>query len=117
MRGAMPARQDEDFYRRQRELLGKVVQESDVVITTAVIPGKKAPILVTEEMVKGMAPGSVIRRRGCGTRRELRDYRSGEDGDQVWRHDHRRHEFGRRRAVPCEHDVCAQSDRVFHVRL
>ena len=52
--------QDEDFYRRQRELLGKVVQESDVVITTAVIPGKKAPVLVTEEMVKGMALGSVI---------------------------------------------------------
>ncbi len=52
--------QDEDFYRRQRELLGKVVQESDVVITAAVIPGKKSPILVTEEMVKGMAPGSVI---------------------------------------------------------
>jgi NAD(P) transhydrogenase subunit alpha len=52
--------QDEDFYRRQRELLGKVVQESDVVITAAVIPGKKSPILVTEEMVKGMALGSVI---------------------------------------------------------
>jgi len=52
--------QDEDFYRRQRELLGKTVQESDVVITTAVIPGKKAPVLVTEEMVKGMAPGSVV---------------------------------------------------------
>jgi H+-translocating NAD(P) transhydrogenase subunit alpha len=52
--------QDEDFYRQQRELLGKVVQESDVVITTAVIPGKKAPVLVTEEMVKGMALGSVI---------------------------------------------------------
>jgi NAD(P) transhydrogenase subunit alpha len=52
--------QDEDFYRRQRELLGKVVQESDVVIATAVIPGKKAPILVTEDMVKGMAPGSVV---------------------------------------------------------
>lgn len=52
--------QDEDFYRRQRELLGKVVQESDVVIAAAVIPGKKSPILVTEEMVKGMAPGSVI---------------------------------------------------------
>ncbi len=52
--------QGEDFYRRQRELLGKTVQESDVVITTAVIPGKKAPILVTEEMVKGMAQGSVI---------------------------------------------------------
>jgi NAD(P) transhydrogenase subunit alpha len=52
--------QDEDFYSRQRELLGKVVQESDVVITAAVIPGKKSPVLVTEEMVKGMALGSVI---------------------------------------------------------
>lgn len=52
--------QGEDFYRRQRELLGKVVQESDVVIAAAVIPGKKSPVLVTEDMVKGMAPGSVI---------------------------------------------------------
>lgn len=52
--------QDENFYRRQRELLGRVVQESDVVITAAVIPGKKSPVLVTEDMVKGMAPGSVI---------------------------------------------------------
>jgi len=52
--------QDETFYQRQRELLGRVVAESDVVITTAVIPGKKPPILVTEEMVKRMAPGSVI---------------------------------------------------------
>jgi proton-translocating NAD(P)+ transhydrogenase subunit alpha len=52
--------QGEDFYRRQRELLGQVVKESDVVITAAVIPGKKSPVLVTEEMVIGMAPGSVI---------------------------------------------------------
>ena len=52
--------QDESFYQRQRELLGRVVQESDVVITAAVIPGKKSPVLVTEDMVKGMAPGSVI---------------------------------------------------------
>jgi NAD(P) transhydrogenase subunit alpha len=52
--------QDEEFYRKQRELLGQVVSESDVVITTAVIPGKKAPILVTGEMVQKMAPGSVI---------------------------------------------------------
>jgi H+-translocating NAD(P) transhydrogenase subunit alpha len=52
--------QDEDFYKRQRELLGKVVAESDVVITAAVIPGKKPPILVTKEMVASMAPGSVI---------------------------------------------------------
>jgi len=52
--------QDESFYRRQRELLGKVVAESDVVITAAVIPGKKPPVLVTREMVANMAPGSVI---------------------------------------------------------
>ena len=52
--------QDENFYQKQRELLGRVVKESDVVITAAVIPGKTSPILVTEEMVKGMAPGSVI---------------------------------------------------------
>jgi len=52
--------QDENFYKRQRELLGKVVAENDVVITAAVIPGKKSPLLVTAEMVKGMAPGSVI---------------------------------------------------------
>jgi NAD(P) transhydrogenase subunit alpha len=52
--------QADSFYQRQRELLGRVVAESDVVITAAVIPGKKSPVLVTEEMVKGMAPGSVI---------------------------------------------------------
>ncbi len=52
--------QDEAFYAKQRELLGKVIAENDAVITTAVVPGKKAPVLVTAEMVKGMAPGSVI---------------------------------------------------------
>jgi NAD(P) transhydrogenase subunit alpha len=52
--------QDESFYAKQRELLARVVAESDVVVTTAVVPGKKAPVLVTAEMVKAMAPGSVI---------------------------------------------------------
>jgi H+-translocating NAD(P) transhydrogenase subunit alpha len=52
--------QDENFYARQRELLTRVVAESDVVISAAVIPGKKSPVLITAEMVKGMAPGSVI---------------------------------------------------------
>ncbi|MFC2170741.1 Re/Si-specific NAD(P)(+) transhydrogenase subunit alpha [Calditrichota bacterium] len=50
----------EDFYRKQRELMAKVVAENDVVITTAAIPGKKSPVLVTKEMVEGMAAGSVI---------------------------------------------------------
>jgi NAD(P) transhydrogenase subunit alpha len=51
---------DEDFYRRQRELLAQVVARNDVVITTAAVPGKQAPVLVTGEMVKGMAAGSVV---------------------------------------------------------
>ncbi len=58
--GGYAKAQDEAFYQRQRELLGKVVAESDVVITTAVVPGKKSPVLVTKEMVAGMTPGSVI---------------------------------------------------------
>jgi NAD(P) transhydrogenase subunit alpha len=51
---------DEAFYRRQRELLTEVIREQDVVITTAAVPGKKAPILVTAGMASAMAPGSVI---------------------------------------------------------
>ena len=51
---------DEAAIARQRELMKKTVAASDVVITTAAVPGKRAPILVTAEMVHGMAPGSVI---------------------------------------------------------
>jgi NAD(P) transhydrogenase subunit alpha len=58
--GGYAKEQSEEFLRRQRELMAKVVAASDVVITTAQVPGKKAPVLVTEDMVRGMAPGSVI---------------------------------------------------------
>jgi len=51
---------DEAFYKRQRELLAAVLREQDVVLTTAAVPGHKAPILITGEMLTGMAPGSVI---------------------------------------------------------
>jgi H+-translocating NAD(P) transhydrogenase subunit alpha len=50
----------EEFYRKQREALGSVLAEQNVVITTAAVPGKKAPILITAEMARRMAPGSVI---------------------------------------------------------
>jgi NAD(P) transhydrogenase subunit alpha len=50
----------EDFYRRQRELLTEVLRHNEVVITTAAVPGKRAPVLITREMVAGMRPGSVI---------------------------------------------------------
>jgi NAD(P) transhydrogenase subunit alpha len=50
----------EDEIRRQRDQMAQVIRENDVVITTAAVPGKKAPILITKEMSRGMAPGSVI---------------------------------------------------------
>jgi len=51
---------DEEFYRRQRELMARAVAEHDVVITTAAVPGRRAPVLVSREMVAAMRPGSVI---------------------------------------------------------
>jgi H+-translocating NAD(P) transhydrogenase subunit alpha len=59
-KGGYAKTQDEAFYQRQREMMARVVAANDVVITTAVVPGKKAPVLVTAAMVRGMAPGSVI---------------------------------------------------------
>jgi NAD(P) transhydrogenase subunit alpha len=59
-KGGYAKAQDESFYRRQREMMLKVVAGSDIVITTALIPGKRAPILLTTEMVEAMAPGSVV---------------------------------------------------------
>jgi H+-translocating NAD(P) transhydrogenase subunit alpha len=59
-KGGYAQQMDDDFYRRQRELMARVVAQSDVVITTAAVPGKKSPILVTADMVASMAIGSVI---------------------------------------------------------
>jgi len=58
--GGYAEEMDEDFYRRQRQAMMNVIQESDVIITTAAIPGRKAPVLVTEEMVEHMPNGSII---------------------------------------------------------
>jgi proton-translocating NAD(P)+ transhydrogenase subunit alpha len=59
-KGGYAKAQDAAFYQRQQELLARVVAESDVVITAASVPGKKAPVLVTRAMVERMTPGSVI---------------------------------------------------------
>ncbi len=58
--GGYAKEQSEEFLRKQRELIGEHVARSDVVITTAAVPGRRAPLLVTGDMVKGMRPGSVI---------------------------------------------------------
>lgn len=59
-KGGYAKQMSDEFLRKQRELIARTIAESDVVITTAAVPGKKAPILVTREMVEGMAPGSVV---------------------------------------------------------
>jgi NAD(P) transhydrogenase subunit alpha len=59
-KGGYAKAMSEDFYRRQREALGAVLAEQQVVITTAAVPGRKAPILITREMAARMAPGSLI---------------------------------------------------------
>ena len=59
-KGGYARAMDEAFYRRQRETMLKVVAASEVVIATAAVPGKKAPILLTAEMVDAMPPGAVI---------------------------------------------------------
>jgi len=58
--GGYAKEQSEDFAARQQAALGEVVASHQVVITTAAIPGKRSPVIVTEEMVRGMEPGSVI---------------------------------------------------------
>jgi NAD(P) transhydrogenase subunit alpha len=58
--GGYAREQSEEFLSRQRELIGNEVAAADVVITTAAIPGRKAPVLVTAPMVEAMAPGSII---------------------------------------------------------
>ncbi|HEX6487955.1 MAG TPA: Re/Si-specific NAD(P)(+) transhydrogenase subunit alpha [Candidatus Dormibacteraeota bacterium] len=58
--GGYAREQSEEFLRQQRELIGQHVAASDVVITTAAIPGRKAPVLVTADMVQAMRAGSVV---------------------------------------------------------
>ncbi len=58
--GGYAREMDEEFYRRQREVMTRIVAGSDVVITAAVVLGKKAPVLVTAEMIAGMTPGSIV---------------------------------------------------------
>lgn len=59
-KGGYASEQDDDFLKRQREQMTHVLSQQDVVVTTAAIPGAKAPVLITEDMVKGMKPGAVI---------------------------------------------------------
>ena len=77
--GGYAAEQSEEFLRRQQELIAQHVGASDVVITTAAIPGRKAPVLLTESMVRGMRPGSVIVDLAAESGGNVELSRAGED--------------------------------------
>jgi len=105
--------QGEEFYRRQRELLGDAVAANDIVITAAVIPGKKSPVLVTKEMVARMVPGSVGRGSCRGARRELRTDARRRNHRGTWRNDYRAVQFGLHCSLSREPDVRAQPHSIF----
>jgi NAD(P) transhydrogenase subunit alpha len=79
--GGYAREQSEEFLRKQRELIGEHVARSDVVITTAAVPGRRAPLLVTGDMVRGMRPGSVIVDLASETGGNVELTRAGEDVD------------------------------------
>ncbi len=100
--------QDEDFYHRQRELLGKVIAESDVVITAAVIPGKKSPVLGDQGNGRGHGARFGDRRSCRRARRQLRTHARGRKNHRVRRHPHRLVQPRQHSAVPREPDVRPQ---------
>jgi NAD(P) transhydrogenase subunit alpha len=79
--GGYAREQSEEFLRKQRELIGEHIAKSDVVITTAAVPGRRAPLLVTGEMVKGMRPGSVIVDLAADTGGNVELTQAGKDVD------------------------------------
>ena len=79
--GGYAREQSEEFLRKQRELIGEHVAKSDVVITTAAVPGRRAPLLVTGDMVHAMRPGSVIVDLAAETGGNVELTRAGEDVD------------------------------------
>jgi NAD(P) transhydrogenase subunit alpha len=79
--GGYAREQSEEFLRKQRELIGEHVARSDVVITTAAVPGRRAPLLVTGDMVRAMRPGSVIVDLASETGGNVELTKAGEDVD------------------------------------
>jgi proton-translocating NAD(P)+ transhydrogenase subunit alpha len=79
--GGYAREQSEEFLRKQRELIGEHVARSDVVITTAAVPGRRAPLLVTGDMVRGMRAGSVIVDLASETGGNVELTKAGEDVD------------------------------------
>ena len=102
----------QDFYQKQAELIAQQCAANDVVITTALIGGVKAPKLITEEMVKSMQPGSVIVDLAAEAGGQLRAHRAGPDHRGSRRQDLRPAQPALRDAVARQHVVLSKPDHV-----
>ena len=111
-KGGYAKAQDETFYQRQREMMARVVAANDVVITTAVVPGKKAPVLVTADMVRGMAPGSVVVDLAAERGGNCELTRAGSGGRRAGCDDSRADQPAVDRAVSRQPDVCEERDDI-----
>ena len=109
--GGYAAAQSEDFLARQQEMIATHVGSSDVVITTAAIPGRRAPVLVSRAMVEGMKPGSVIVDLAAAHRWQLRTDRGRQGGRPQGRPDNCRRRAGGDDAVPRQQPVFAECDQ------
>lgn len=78
-RGGYAREMDAEFYRKQRQLMTEIIASHDVVVTTAAVPGKKAPVLITSVMIDRMAPGSVIVDLAAERGGNCEETRPGED--------------------------------------
>ena len=96
----------EGFQKAQREVFAKQAKEVDIIITTALIPGKPAPKLITAEMVQLDEAGQRDRRHGRGAGRQLRADRARQGRREARRHDHRLHRFAEPPGEAVEHAVC-----------
>ena len=90
--GGYATEMSEDYKRRQAELIAERVKEADFIITTALIPGRPAPKLVTDEMVREHEAGQRHHRHGGRDGRQRRGHRAGQGGRQARRPDRRSHE-------------------------
>ena len=111
----MPRRCRAEYQAKQAALIAETIKKQDIVITTALIPGRKAPILVTEEMIKTMKPGSVIVDLAAEQGGNTPLTKAERSGERPWRHHHGLHQsagrgwrWTRRRSMPA---TCSISSR------
>ena len=97
-----------EYQAKQAALTAETIKKQDIVITTALIPGRKAPILVTEEMIKTMKPGSVIVDLAAGAGGNTPVLQARRSGGGAWRHHHGSDQPAGRAVGGCILALCPQ---------